>query len=65
MKPVQIPNHTITKMIEDGCDWNEITSKAREFTDVERFSKLKSGMKRKINPHGHSIYLPTRPPTHP
>lgn len=60
MKPVQIPNHTITKMIEDGCDWNETTNKAREFTDVERFSKLKSTMKKKINPHGHSFDAVTR-----
>ena len=51
MKPVQIPNHTITKIIEDVWDWNEIINKAREFTDVEWLSKRKSAMKKNINPH--------------
>ena len=30
MKPGKLPNHTITKMIDDGCDRSEIINKARE-----------------------------------
>lgn len=55
MKPVQAPNLTITKMIDDGCDWNEITNKARELTDVDTLSKLKHAMKKQVNPYGHSF----------
>jgi hypothetical protein len=40
MTPGQLPNHIITKMIDDGSDWSEITNKALKFTDVETLSKL-------------------------
>lgn len=60
MKPVQVPNLTITKMIDDDCDWNEIANKARELANVDTLSKLKHAMKKQVNPYGHSFDAVTR-----
>jgi hypothetical protein len=57
MKPVQVPNHTIT---DDDCDRNEITNKARKLTDVDTLSKLKHPMKKQVNPYGHSFDAVTK-----
>jgi hypothetical protein len=47
-------------MINDDCDWNEITNKARELTDVDTLSKLKNAMKKQVNPYGHSFDAVTK-----
>lgn len=55
LKPVQIPNQTITRMIDEDNDWDEITNRARELNDLRKVSHLKHALKRKVNSHGHSF----------
>jgi len=60
LKPSQIPNQAIARMIDADDNWNEITNKARKLHDLRKVSHLKHALKRKINPHGHSFDAVTK-----